>query len=359
MIRGDISRIGHLFVAACLAPLLGGCASVDYYWQSVSGQMDLWRRERPIEEVMADPASPQALKDRLARVLEIRAFASGELGLPDNASYRRYADLGRPFVVWNVFAAPEFSVQPLPSCFPFAGCVSYRGFFAREVAERHAAGLAGDGHDVYVGGVPAYSTLGWFADPVLNTFIHYPETEIARLIFHELAHQVAYVRDDTAFNESFAVAVEQEGVRRWLARSGDPARRDEFERGRRVRAEFAGLIQKYRARLDALYRTGIAPDAMRDAKRGILAELASEYRSLKAGWGGYDGYERWFAGPLNNAQLASVAVYSQWVGAFEALLARENASLPRFYLAVRELAELPKAERDAKLRTLAARVAGI
>lgn len=355
----DARRIGTCVVAACLGLLLGGCASLGYYWQSVSGQMDLWRRERPIEEVMADPASPQALKDRLARVLEIRAFASSELGLPDNASYRRYADLGRPFVVWNVFAAPEFSVQPLPSCFPFAGCVSYRGFFARKDAERHAAALAGEGHDVYIGGVPAYSTLGWFADPVLNTFIHYPEAEIARLVFHELAHQVAYVRDDTAFNESFAVAVEQEGVRRWLARGGDAVQRDEFERDRRIRVEFAGLVQKHRARLDALYRNPLAPNAMRERKRQILAELVSEYQSIKGGWGGYSGYDGWFAGPLNNAQLASVAVYSQWVAPFEALLARESADLTRFYAAVKELAALPREEREAQLRALAPQKAGI
>jgi len=346
-------------LAAALLPLVGGCASANYYWQSVTGQMDLWRRERPIEEVIADPASPQALKDRLARVLEIRAFASSELGLPDNASYRRYADLGRPFVVWNVFAAPEFSTQPIASCFPFAGCVSYRGFFARKDAERHAAALAGEGYDVYIGGVPAYSTLGWFADPVLNTFIHYPEPEIARLIFHELAHQVVYVRDDTAFNESFAVAVEQEGVRRWLARGGDAARRDEFERGRRIRAEFAGLIQKHRARLDALYRSRLAPDVMRSRKRQILAELVSEFQSIRAGWGGYSGYDNWFAGPLNNAQLASVAVYSQWVAPLEALLARASADLTRFYAAVKVLAALPREERETQLRALAPRKAGI
>jgi predicted aminopeptidase len=359
MNRHGARRIGIAIIAACLALLMSGCANVSYYWQSVSGQMDLWRRERPIEDVIADPASPQALKDRLARVLEIRAFASRELGLPDNASYRRYADLGRPFVVWNVFAAPEFSVQPLPSCFLFAGCVSYRGFFARLDAERHAAALAREGHDIYIGGVPAYSTLGWFADPVLSTFIHYPEAEIARLIFHELAHQVAYVRDDTVFNESFAVAVEQEGVRRWLARVGDPAQREHFERGRRIRAEFAGLIQKHRARLDALYRTRLPPDAMRDRKRRILAELESEYRSLKAGWGGYSGYDARFAGPLNNAQLASVAVYSQWVAAFEALLAREGASLARFYAVVKELSALSRDERDSRMRALVPRVAGI
>ncbi len=346
------ARGGALLAAACLALLVSGCANVSYYFQSVGGQLDVWRRERPIEDVIADPATAQALKDRLAQILEIRAFASRELGLPDNASYRRYADLGRPFVVWNVFAAPEFSVQPLQSCFLFAGCVSYRGYFARDDAERFAAGLAEEGHDVYIGGVPAYSTLGYFADPVLNTFIHYPEAEIARLIFHELAHQVAYVRDDTVFNESFAVAVEQEGVRRWLARGGDAREREQFERGRRIRAEFSGLVQKYRERLEALYRTRLAPDAMRSRKREILAELEVEYQSLKSQWGGYSGHDRWFASKPNNAQLASVAAYSQLVPAFEALLAREEGDLSAFYAAVKSLAASPKGERDARLAAL-------
>jgi predicted aminopeptidase len=346
------TRGGGRLAAACLALLMSGCANVSYYFQSVSGQLDVWRRERPIEDVIADPAAAQALKDRLARVLEIRAFASRELGLPDNASYRRYADLGRPFVVWNVFAAPEFSVEPLQSCFLFAGCVTYRGYFAREDAERFSAGLAEQGYDIYIGGVPAYSTLGYFADPVLNTFIHYPEAEIARLIFHELAHQVAYARDDTVFNESFAVAVEQEGVRRWLARGGDAKQREQFERGRRIRAEFASLVQKHRERLDALYRTRLAPDAMRSRKREILAELDAEYRSLKAEWGGYLGHDRLFAGKPNNAQLASVVAYSQLVTVFEALLVREGGNLSAFYAAVKSLAALPKDERDARLAAL-------
>lgn len=334
---------------------MGGCAHVSYYWQSVSGQLDIWQRERPIGEVIADPASPQALRDRLARVLEIRAFASRELGLPDNASYRRYADLGRPFVVWNVFAAPEFSVEPLHSCFLFAGCVSYRGYFSRKDAEGYAAALATQGNDIYIGGVPAYSTLGWFADPVLNTFVHYPEPEIARLIFHELAHQVAYVGDDTVFNESFAVVVEEEGTRRWLAHVGDARQREQFERARHIRAEFAALIWKHRGRLAMLYRTQVSPDAMRSRKREILLELESEYGSLKAGWGGFAGYDPWFARTPNNAQLASVVAYSQLVTAFESLLAREGGSLPGFYAAVRELAALPEAERNSRLRGLASR----
>jgi len=359
MNRPDAGRTGMLVVAACFALLMSGCANVSYYWQSVSGQLDIWQRERPVDAVIADPASPQALKDRLARVLEIRAFASRELGLPDNASYRRYADLGRPFVVWNVFAAPEFSVEPLQSCFLFAGCVSYRGYFSRTDAESYAVALAGQGNDTYIGGVPAYSTLGWFADPVLNTFIHYPEPEIARLIFHELAHQIAYVRDDTVFNESFAVAVEQEGVRRWLAHVGDARQQEQFEHGRRVRAEFVGLIQKHRGRLATLYRSRLAPDAMRDRKHAIFSELESEYGSLKAGWGGFTGYDPWFARTPNNAQLASVVAYSQLVTAFESLLAREGGSLSGFYAAVRELAALPKAERDSKLHGLSPRSPGL
>ena len=344
-VTGHWSRL----LAAALLPLLGACSNVGYYWQSVSGQLDVWRRERPVEEVIADPVAAPALKDRLKRVLEIRAFASRELGLPDNGSYRRYADLERPFVVWNVFAAPEFSVKPLEWCFPFAGCVRYRGYFSREEAERFAAGLAEQGNDVYVGGVLAYSTLGWFSDPVLNTFVNYPEAAVARLIFHELSHQLVYVSDDTVFNESFAVTVELEGVRRWFARSGDTAQLQEFQRVRRIRAEFASLMLKYRDRLDALYRTGLAPDAMRERKRAVLAELEPEYRRLKAGWGGFPGYDRWFEKRSNNAQLASVVAYSQRVPAFEALLEREGGDLERFYAAVKALAALPKEEREARL----------
>ena len=346
------ARGGGQLTAACLALLMTGCANIGYYLQSVSGQLDIWRRERPVEEVVTDPAASTALKQKLATVVRIRDFASRELGLPDNRSYRSYADLERPFVVWNVFAAPEFSVQPLRWCFLFAGCVSYRGYFAKEEAERFTVGLAEQGYDVYVGGVPAYSTLGWFPDPVLNTFMHYPDAEIARLIFHELAHQVVYVPDDTVFNESFAVAVEFEGVKRWLARAGDERAKSEFERRQRIRDEFARLVEKHRGRLEALYRTRVAPDAMRSRKAQILGELEQEYRALRQGWGGFAGYDRWFAQKPNNAQLASVAIYSQLVPAFQALLARERNELRRFYEAVRELVRLPTEERAAALRAL-------
>lgn len=345
-------RHGLRFVAVGLILLaVGGCASSGYYWQSVQGQLDIWRRERPIEEVISDPATPASLKERLATVLQIREFASRELGLPDNASYRRYADLGRPYVVWNVFAAPGLSLELRQWCFPVAGCVSYRGYFEKDAADRFASALAGDGYDVFTGGVPAYSTLGWFADPVLNTFIHYPAPELARLIFHELSHQVAYVRDDTVFNESFAVAVELEGVRRWLERHGSDDDRRFFQRMQQRRADFIRLVQAYRARLDALYRSRLAPQAMRDAKAGILGELAEEYRRLRAEWGGFAGYDRWFAQPPNNASIAAVAIYTQQVPAFQALLREQDGDLSRFYRVVQSLAAQPKSERDAALRS--------
>ena len=344
------ARCGRQIAAACLSLLVSGCSNLDYYWQSVSGQLEVWRRERPIENVISDPAVAQELKDKLARVLDIRAFASRDLRLPDNSSYQHYADLGRPFVVWNVYAAPEFSVQPLRWCFLIAGCVSYRGYFSREAAERFAAELAQQGHDVYVGGVPAYSTLGRFADPVLNTFIQYPEADIARLIFHELAHQVAYAKDDTVFNESFAVVVEQEGVRRWLVRTVDANQLELFERNQRARVELARLVHRHRNRLDKLYHTRLAPEAMRERKREIFAELEAEYLALKAGWGGYAGYDNWFARKPNNAQLASVGIYTQLVPAFEALLEREGRDLARFYAVVKELAAAAKDEREARMR---------
>jgi predicted aminopeptidase len=337
---------------ALLLPLIAGCANVGYYYQSVAGQFDIWWRERPISEIFGDPAAPAQLKAKLETVLKIREFASRELGLPDNESYRRYADVGRPFVLWNVFAAREFSVHPERWCFPMVGCVTYRGYFSKAEAERYAAELRALGHDVYVGGVPAYSTLGWFPDPVLNTFIDYPRAELARLVFHELAHQLIYIKDDTAFNESFAVAIEREGVRRWLEQHGDSSEYAHFERVHRARTDFMGLVHKTRTRLDALYRLGQPPELMRAGKRAILDEMDAEYRVLKAGWGGYRGYDRWFAKKPNNAHIASVSIYTQIVPAFETLLAESGGDLKAFYGRVRAIADRPAMERAEALAAL-------
>lgn len=333
---------------------LTGCATSEYYSQAVAGHLEIMRDAKPIAARLADPATTPALREKLARVQAIRDFASRELGLPDNGSYRSYADIGRPYAVWNVVVAPVFSVAARQSCFPVAGCVSYRGYYALADAERYGAEARARGDDVYIGGVPAYSTLGWFDDPVLSTFIRYPDAELARLLFHELAHQEVYVKDDTVFNESFAVAVEREGVRRWLARHGTPVDRNAYDVLQGRKQAFVALVLRYRERLAALYREPIPDAEKRAAKARIITEMKAAYGTLKASWGGFPGYDQFFAQKIGNAHFASIATYTQLVPEFEALLAAEGNDLVRFYAAVKALAALPKAERDAQLRKAAA-----
>ncbi|HXZ92272.1 MAG TPA: aminopeptidase [Burkholderiales bacterium] len=339
-------RTRWLGFAALLA--LSGCETLSYYAQAVGGQFELMRKAQPVSEWIADPATPPALRQRLELAERMRAFASQELKLPDNGSYRSYARLERPYVVWNVFAAPEFSVAPVESCFPVAGCVDYRGFFARADAERYAAELRAKGLDVFSYGVPAYSTLGWFDDPLLSTFIGYPDWELARLMFHELAHQLVYVKGDTTFNESFAVTVEDEGVRRWLESEGRSGELAAFREAEARKRAFVDLIEEARARLAHVYAERLAPDAMRAAKQAELARLAGRYAALKERWGGYSGYDRLMAEP-NNALLASISAYTQLVPAFRRELAAVHGDLGAFYARVKALARLPKGERDALL----------
>jgi predicted aminopeptidase len=345
-------RMRRLMLLVAFLPCFGGCATLSYYSQAVRGQLDLLRRATPIEEELRREAVPAALKAKLRAVVDIREFASRELALPDNGSYKSYADLGRRYVLWNVFAAPEFSVAPVTSCFPIAGCVGYRGYFGESDAEAEGAALRARGLDVFIGGVPAYSTLGWIDDPVLSTFIQYPEAELARLMFHELAHQLIYVKDDTRFNESFAATVEQAGVERWLAQSGNEGKRAGYARLQAMREEFVALLLKYRGLLEQYYRQDLPVEQMRRGKAQRFAEMEAEYGRLKTSWGGFAGYDRWFAGKPNNATLASIALYTELVPAFTALLEREGGDLPRFYAAVKALAKLPKEERVARLASL-------
>jgi predicted aminopeptidase len=312
---------------------------------------------RPIDDWLADPDTPPALQQQLERARAIRAFASRELALPDNRSYTAYADLKRAAVVWNVFATPALSLQLKTWCYPLFGCVSYRGYFDREAAHALAAELRAAGDDVYVSPIPAYSTLGWMdwlgGDPLLNTFIGYAEAELARVIFHELAHQVVYVKDDSVFNESFATTVERAGVHRWLAAHGDEAARAEYARLEARRADFVGLLLAYRQRLEQAYAHG-TEEEKRERKGAILAELQREYMHLKlTRWNGWAGYDRFFAQALGNAHLAAVGAYHDLVPAFEALLARLDGDLGRFFVEVKRLAALSKTERDAALRALA------
>src|SRR5512140_485103 len=260
--------------AALLLLALGGCSAIDFYWQGVAGQMSLLARARPITDVVESTNDP-LLKKRLLQVQAIRAFAVRELGLPDNQSYTRYSDLGRPYVVWNVVATPELSLTPRQWCYAIVGCVSYRGYFNEDEARNEAQRLVARGDDVNLGGVAAYSTLGWFDDPVLSTFVRYKESELARLIFHELAHQVVYVKDDTAFNESFAVAVEEEGMQRWLSaqasRPDAPQLAEEVARAKRLRADFRSLVRTTRDRLKALYASRLPEKQKREGKAETFA----------------------------------------------------------------------------------------
>jgi predicted aminopeptidase len=321
--------------AALMVAALAGCETISYYGQAIGGQLGLLSRARPVEGWLADPSTPADLRGRLEAAEKIREFASRSLGLPQNGSYRSYAELDRPYVVWNVYAAGEFSVEPKQECFPFAGCVSYRGFFSEADARRHAEELRGRGYDVHVAGVVAYSTLGWFDDPLLSTFIRYPDTQLARLVFHELAHQKLYLKGDTAFNESFAVAVEEEGVRRWLEGAGRGGELAAFKAGQARKREFAARVRETRERLATLYRAGGSRAALLEQKRSELERLRAAYPGVPA--------------DANNAFLVSIALYTELVPAFERLLAACGGDLPEFYRRASKLAAQPKEERQLAL----------
>jgi predicted aminopeptidase len=287
--------------------------------------------------VLADPASSAELKARLELVRDARAFASSDLGLPDNRSYRSYSDLKRPYVVWNVVAAPEFSIQPLRWCFPFVGCLSYRGYFKESNARVFAAALAAKGNDTLVAGIAAYSTLGHFADPVLNTMMRYGDLELVSMLFHELAHQLIYIKDDTVFNESFAVTVEEEGLRRWLSARGRGTELQEFLARRAAFQSIASTLAGGRAELDRLYHEPLTPEEMRARKREFLTTLGENVRAIERQHELRSGYDAWIDAGLNNAHLASIGTYSDCVPGFQQLLAQHGDDLSRFYTAVRRL----------------------
>lgn len=335
-----------------LLAALSGCASPLYYAQAVNGEFEMLAKRRPIEEVLADPATPLETKRQLELVLRLRDFATRALLLPDNRSFRTYADLARPYVVWDVLATPELSLKPRQWCFIVAGCVPYRGYFTRAAADQFAAKLTQKGYDVYVGGVPAYSTLGWFNDPVLNTFIHRSEADLAGLLFHELAHQKLYVRGDTAFNESFATAVELEGIRRWFQQNGAASEAADYLEKIKRREEFFALVLQHRARLAEVYASKLSDADKRAAKAREYAALRRDYALLKTKWNGDTAFDNWFKPNLNNAQLAAIGLYSQYIPAFQTLLAQQGGNLADFYRAVEKIANLPKVNRAQALQSL-------
>jgi len=338
----QISKIlvALFFMSACLQ-----CRSLPYYDQAINGQMEILRNKEPISDLVDNPETPAQLRKKLIFIQSVRDFAAKELHLPVNDHYLSYVALDRPYVVWNVVAAPQFSMTPKTWCFPIVGCVSYRGYFAEEDARRFGDSLKQEGYDVFIGGAIAYSTLGWFDDPVLSTFISLSEPGTAALIFHELAHGILYVKDDTAFNESFATAVEQEGLRRWQASVNDPKGYEKWLRHHRQRRKFTGLISRYRARLEALYERDMPLTAKRNQKAAVFSQMKTEFRDLRSDHGGMAAYDAWFNRPLNNAQLISVSTYHNWAPAFGRMLSESGGNLEKFYQKCGQLAKKEPAER--------------
>ncbi len=349
-----LRRVTAVLLISTAAQFLGGCSfldrSIGYYTQSAFGHLDLMRRSRPIDDWLADAQTSGELRQQLERVLAMREFAVASLSLPDNGSYLDYADLGREHVVWNVFATPELSLEPVKSCFPVVGCLSYRGYFEQADAEREAERLRALGHDVFVGGVSAYSTLGWFADPVLNTMLRWSEPRLASVLFHEMAHQKVYLDDDSAFNEAFATAVGDIGVTRWLEANGQAQRLQSWREYKARKTDFIELVNETAGRLRRLYARQADVQALRAAKKEILEDMRRRYYAMRDGdWAGYNGYDEWFT-QVNNARIAAVSTYHEWVPAFLNLLDANGGDLQAFYQACTQAGALSPEQRRVWLR---------
>jgi predicted aminopeptidase len=370
-LSGKVRRARKWLVWLLLLGVVGvvsGCQTLSYYAQAVKGQYQIFALERPIEKLLADSNTPPQLKARLVLLEDLRRFAKSDLSLPVDGHYLKYTDVHRPFVVWNVEAAPEFSLQPKTWWYPLVGSLEYRGYFSKPGATNYAARLRRKDLDVYVGGVEAYSTLGWFRDPVLNTFIFEPDADLAEIIFHELGHARVFARGDTDFNEAYATTVGQEGARRWLKAKGNQAAYDDYLAELHRTRQFVHLIMETRTRLEALYgdaedsegrvtatatKRVVPRDQLREQKQRILTDLRRQFAQLKTEWHGNTDYDQWFAQEINNAKLNSVAAYYDFLPGFEHLLERHGGDLEQFYQAVERLSKMPKKQRHQWLRTLA------
>jgi predicted aminopeptidase len=344
-----------LILLLCVLPSLSACTLLDYYGHLANGQWQLLRARQPIAEILADEQRDPLLKQRLRQVQTARRWAVAALQLPDNGSYTRYAELDRPYVVWNVFATPAYSLQPVERCFPIAGCLAYQGYYALPRAQQRADELRAAGNDVYIGGVPAYSTLGWFDDPVLSSMMRWDDATLIGTVFHELAHQQLYLQGDTRFNESYASFVEQEGLRQYRASHAQaPIAFDAAAQARK--AQFVQLVLASRERLQELYRQTLPEPERAAGKAAEFARLREDYRQLRDGpWGGFSGYDRWFAdGTLNNAKLLPFGLYDEDVPAFAALYAEQGQDWARFHAAARHWSRLPLAQRQAERQRLQA-----
>ena len=343
------AQLIKLVILLGLSIFLVSCETVTYYTQAARGQLAIVFGREDIQRLIDSGKLSSELNNKFSVVMSIREFAANELSLPVAQNYSTFVDVEREHVVWNVFAAPEFSTEPLNWCYPIAGCVSYRGYFSEAGAENYAAGLEQEGFDVYTGGVDAYSTLGWFDDSLLSTVLSRANYQLAGLIFHELAHQVAYLPGDTTFNESFATAVEREGLRRWLEATEQSETIALAELNRDRQEQFVNLVSQYRDSFDSLYQEEISAEQKRQNKSALQNQLRTDYEQLKISWNGYNGYDAWFSHSLNNAQLSTVSSYNDLVSYFNDLLLESNGEMDRFFDAVNALVAMAEEDRDALL----------
>ncbi len=328
---------------------LGGCTTISYYMQSIAGQSELTLKKRPIKDLLGDEQLAQEERERLETVLALRRFSTVELGLPENDSYLSYADLERRYVVWNIFAAEEFSLTPKRWCYLFVGCLSYRGYFSEQDARQKQQQLQQQGYDVFLGGVTAYSTLGWFNDPVLNTMLRWSDIYLAKVMFHELAHQQLYVRDDTEFNESYAEAVAIIGVNKWLQQQGNQQAIESFYEEQKREKEFQQLVLRYNKKLAALYDSEVETESKRQKKQQLFQAMRDEYQLLKQRWND-SSYDNWFAIDLNNAKLASVTTYKIYVDDFLAIYEKIDKNLALFYDIIQQLSRCGSGTRREMLK---------
>jgi predicted aminopeptidase len=346
---------------------VSGCQTIGFYAQAAKGQFQIFAHQEVIDKLVADPKTPAPLRQQLRLIEQLRAFAKDQLKLPVDGNYRKYVDVHRPYVVWNVQAAPQFSLQPRTWWYPLVGSLEYRGYFSERGARKYAARIVKKGDDVYVDGVEAYSTLGWFKDPVLNTFIDRSEPELAEVIFHELGHRRVFARGDTDFNEAYATTVGQEGARRWLRASGKTNLLERYAVALQRNDQFVHLIMSTREQLEKVYgdtldKDGkvraakvppLPPARLKEAKQRVFTGLRSQYEQLKISWGGYSGYDDWFAHELNNAQLNTIANYYDFLPAFKRLLELNGGDMEKFYQEVERLSKMDKDTRHQWLRDLA------
>ena len=343
----------RIIVCLCFAVVvisLSACGQTGYYFQAAKGQWQLISKRQPVEELISNPATSPDLRQRLLLAESIRQFAADRLGLQQSRGFTYYTDLGRPHVVWNVIAAPRFSIEPKNWCFPIAGCVAYKGFFDQQMAEQEKQALLAENFDVMLYGVAAYSTLGWFADPLLNTFIHYPDSDLAALIMHELAHQIVYLKDDSAFNEAFATTVEQYLLQEWLQlrQATDEILRLQKSRSRHI--AITDMVLEYRDRLAKVYSASASEESLQQQKDAILSEMRECYLDLAEQGKGTRYYDWWFSKQPDNARLLTVSTYHQLVPAFSAMLASHDGNLDAFFSSVKILAGKPRAERDELIK---------